>query len=99
MAGSPDWKVYDPSGEYEGCCKHAEIAAALVAVLGEGATIRYHHGPPLWTEGKEGQSAGESWDHVRDVCHERLAERRRIAAEKRQAAAFASPIMRGKVSP
>ena len=81
MASSPRYKVYvlrtvagDGSGaveEYVASCKYAEDAAALVAVLGEGATIRFGHGPVLWAEGREDQSAGESYDHVREVCDAR----------------------------
>lgn len=40
MAAAPRWKVYTPQGEYEGSVKHLESAAALVASMGDGATIR-----------------------------------------------------------
>jgi hypothetical protein len=73
MAESPQYKVYTAAGEYEAACKHAEIAAAVVGVLGDGATVRYQHGSRLWTEGKDGK-AGESYDRAAAVINQRLAE-------------------------
>lgn len=64
MAGSPQLKVYSPSGEYVASCKHAEDAAALVSLYGDGATIRVGHRRTVWTEGAELQSAAESYDYV-----------------------------------
>ena len=31
MAGAPRFKVYDAQGQYEAACKHAEVAAGVVA--------------------------------------------------------------------
>lgn len=45
MAASPDFKVYHRN-EYRAACKYVEDAAALVAVLGDGAQIRYGHRSP-----------------------------------------------------
>ena len=86
MAASPDFKVYHRN-EYRAACKYVEDAAALVAVLGDGAQIRYGHRFPMWTEGAETQSAGESYDHVAEVVHARVAEheRKRWASTKRAA--------------
>jgi hypothetical protein len=72
MAASPQWKVYRGK-EYLAACKRVEEAACLVAFLGDGATIRSGHDLVLWTEGSEDQSACESYDHVTEVVHGRLA--------------------------
>lgn len=74
MAASPNYKVYSPAGEYEASCKHVESAAALVAFLGDGATIRYLHKRTVWTEGKEAQPAAESYDYVVDHVYARLTK-------------------------
>lgn len=84
MAASPEWKVYTPDGDYTACFKHPCDAAAFVAILGEGATIR-HKGSravALWTEGKDG-SAGESYDLVAQRCYDMVRERAVEAANKR----------------
>lgn len=73
MAASPKWKVY-MGDEYRAACKYVEDAAALVAFLGDGATIRSGHRLVLWTEGKETEAAGESYDSVAATVHERLSE-------------------------
>jgi hypothetical protein len=66
MNASPKLKIYSASGEYLASCKYGEDAAALVAVLGDGTTIRYGYSRQniVWTEGKETQPAGESYDFV-----------------------------------
>lgn len=64
MAASPKYKVYTPEKEYEASCKHGEVAAAIVAMLGDGATIRLDHSRILWTEGEEQIPASESYDGV-----------------------------------
>ncbi len=71
MANSPVIKVYTAAGKYEGSIKHWESAAALVSMLGEGATIRHTHKHIVWTEGKDG-SAAESYDAVAERCEERV---------------------------
>lgn len=73
MAGSPVIKVYTAAGEYEGSVKHWESAAALVSMLGEGATIRHTHKTVVWTEGKDG-NAGESYDGCAAHCERRKSE-------------------------
>ena len=74
MAASPQYKVYTPTKAYVAACKHAEDAAAIVALYGDGATIRAGHSIVLWTEGAEDAPAGDSYDHVAAVVHARLAE-------------------------
>lgn len=81
MGKAPEWKVYNPSGEYVAACKHVEDAACLVALYGNGATIRNPwtgHTKPLWREGVEEFSAGESYDRVCIVVNARY-ERKEIA--------------------
>ena len=74
MAHSPDWKVYDAHGHYQAACKDVEMAAAIIAAVGgDGWTIRLRHRLLLWTEGKESIRAGESYDTVARITHERLA--------------------------
>lgn len=70
MGASPEWKVYDAAGNYEAACKHVETGAAIVALLGDGSTIRSGHSKrhTVWTEGKDG-SAGESYDKVAEHVH------------------------------
>lgn len=72
MASSPSWKIYTPDAIYEASAKHAEVAAAIVAVLGEGATIRYNHNVVVWTEGQEGKSAADSYDDAADIMASRV---------------------------
>ena len=74
MASSPKWKIYNSLGEYIAACKEIEAAAALVALYGNGATIRPYHKQPLWVEGKDG-CAGDSYDLVRDTIYARLQTR------------------------
>lgn len=79
MAASPKFKVYSASNEYLASFKHPSDAAVFVAVLGDGATIRYNHSSKqraLWVEGEEQQSAGESYDFVAREVYSRLAKRR-----------------------
>lgn len=82
MAASPMWKVYNADKDYRAACKGVEEAAVLVAFLGDGATIRCDHSIILWTEGREDQPAGESYDHVAGVVHARLDAHRAKIAEK-----------------
>lgn len=83
MAASPIWKVY-LGKEYRAACKYVEDAAALVALLGDGTTLRCDHALVLWVEGKEDQSAAESYDHVVEVVHRRLGEHRDKVRGKRE---------------
>jgi len=76
MAGTPEWKVYDPQGDYVAACKHIEDAACLISLYGERATIRLSHGRALWVEGKESQPAEDGYDFVAQTVLARLRERR-----------------------
>ena len=69
MAQTP-WKVYDRDGELRAAVRHAEDAAVLVAVLGDGTTIRRNN-LIVWHEGCEAQPALESYDEVASLCHSR----------------------------
>ncbi len=75
MASAPLWKVFNPSGEYIASCKHAEDAAAIIALYG-GGEIRAGHSKQLtvWREGQEesGSATDDGFDMVARVCHERL---------------------------
>ena len=55
MAATPRFKIYDSTGEYQAATKRPEEAAAVVALLGEGATIRTAHSKKsiVWNEGLE----------------------------------------------
>lgn len=79
MSSSPKYKVYDASGTYQAACKEIEAAAALVALYGDGSTIRFDHRTALWREGKEIQPAGESYDYVAELATEREAAMQRKA--------------------
>lgn len=74
MSKSPRWKVYDSEGDYEGSCKSIHCAAAVVALCGDGATIRDGHRRVVWTEGDNGDGiAMESYDYVAEVVDERIS--------------------------
>ncbi len=76
MAATPKYKVFTNTGEYVASCKYAEEAAVLVAALGDGTEIRTSHskGSVVWREGKEMQSAAESYDYVSDKIAARESE-------------------------
>jgi hypothetical protein len=79
MAGSPSFKVYDPSGKYQAACKEPEAAAALVAFYGDAATIRYDHGVTLWKQGFNFDGdAGESYDFTAQTMWQRLRARQAV---------------------
>jgi len=68
-------KVYSRDGNYLASCVEPEGAAALVAMAATGATIRNGHALKnvVWTEGKEAQPAGESYDLVAQTIIERTS--------------------------
>jgi hypothetical protein len=78
MAGTPKFKIFNPSGEYVAACKYPEDAAALVDLYGAGSTIRDGHSKAdvVWTEGKETQPASESYDFVGTTVEDRIKVRR-----------------------
>ena len=77
MAASPKFKVFDKHGEYLAACKRPEEAAVLMAFLDDGATIRDGHAVKdiVWHEGKEDQSAAESYDYVAEIVEDRIARK------------------------
>jgi hypothetical protein len=73
MGATPVWKVYDAEGNYQASCKEPEAAAAVVAIYGEGARIKYDHAVVVWREGECGDGwAGNSYDEVAQVVRERV---------------------------
>jgi hypothetical protein len=74
MAATPPFKVYK-GAEYIAAFKHADNAAAFVAVIGEDATVRYGHNTILWREGAEAFSASESYDGAADIMLGRMKRR------------------------
>jgi len=67
------WLVYTDRGTFEAATVYAEMAAAMVAVLGEGATVRPRMEPDhvVWREGAEEMSAGDSYDTAALTMQER----------------------------
>ncbi len=68
MAAAPQWKVYDSNGVYQAACKEIEAAACLVSLYGDGATIRKHHGPVVFTEGVD---EADGYDAVASLVYSR----------------------------
>lgn len=69
--------VYNTNGtakhEIVAMLRYAEDAAALVATLGEGYIIRDERdGRILWHEGREVESAVESYDAAAEIMHKRM---------------------------
>jgi hypothetical protein len=67
-------KVYDSRGNFLASCVEPEGAAAVVAIEGEGATIRNGHAAKntIWREGAEAQPACESYDFVAQTIYQRM---------------------------
>jgi len=80
MAATPKFKIYR-DGEYIGCTKFAEDAAALVGLYGNGI-VKYEHSFIVWREGQEEIEAGESYDRAAAIMNERLAARHRAHFER-----------------
>ena len=66
------WKVYSPT-EQVGAVRYAEEAAALVSLYGDGGQVKVD-GRIVWREGRESQTAGESFDFAAGVMHGRRRE-------------------------
>lgn len=83
MSGAPSYKVYRPlpgngtKREYVASCKYLEDAAAIVALYGDGAQIRWLHRAKnvLWTEGVDGR-AGDSLDDCAASCRQAFLAQR-----------------------
>lgn len=82
MAASPPYKVYNPQGDYIASCKHAEDAACLAGLNGNGSKIKYERAFILWTEGSEEIPAGESYDRAAKIMHARLEAQQRTSYGK-----------------
>jgi hypothetical protein len=65
------WKVYNATHGHEADVKHGELAAAVVSVLGDGATVRTAGGQVVWREGAEEFPAGDSYDNANAVFIDR----------------------------
>jgi len=61
-----NWKVYNGEGELMGATHHAEDAAALVAIIGEDAAVKYGR-LVVWNEGLEDFGASESYDAAAEI--------------------------------
>jgi hypothetical protein len=66
--------IYNNQGACIGRTSHAEDAAALVSLYGDGAKVRYSkEGYLLWEEGIEFDGeAGESFDHAAKIMNGRI---------------------------
>ena len=84
MGASPNYKVFNPAGEYIAATVHLEDAAAIVALYGKGASIRDGHAMSrtLWVDGSDG-SAADSYDRVVVIALERMHELMRKAEAER----------------
>jgi len=71
MAASPEYKIYNADGKYQGCMKHVEDAAIIIGVWQSGQ-IRWQHSVVVWSERDESQSAAESYDFVADIVAKRI---------------------------
>lgn len=73
MARSLDFKIYDSDGIYQASCRHATDAAAVVAIQGDGATVRFRHRKRIWTEGENADGyAGDSYDEAAELMLSRM---------------------------
>lgn len=73
MAQSLRFKLYNSSREYVGATRHVEDAAAFVALLGAGATVRDGHRKVIWQEGDEDFPAADSYDAAGEVMLQRIS--------------------------
>jgi hypothetical protein len=75
MSGTPRLKLIDPHGVYVAAFRYAEDAAAVLGIYGDGAKLRFRStsGPVVWHEGREAQSASESYDFVAKIVDDRIA--------------------------
>ena len=75
MASTPRFKVYDAQGVYQASVKNTTLAAAVVSLLGEGATVRLGHTKRsiIWREGQEAIPAGESYDAAAHTMTSRVS--------------------------
>lgn len=92
MAGKLVWNVYKGK-ERVAACLDAECAAALVAILGDGAQVRFGTWV-CWTQGKDGD-AGQSYDEAAAFMHGRARAAQRANYDKKHGAgAFDAALAR-----
>lgn len=84
MAGTPRYKIYNSQNQYIAATKHIEDGAALCSFNGTGSTIRDGHtkADTVWQEGHEDFPAGESYDRVVLLVHERQQKRSHEAMKR-----------------
>lgn len=102
-------KIYAPSGIYVASCNDPAAAAALMSFYGDGAEIRNGHAKRnvVWKEGAELQRAGESYDYVSALIHDRTTtadpvvdeeQARRVESGLEQSRATAREMLSRKTS-
>ena len=65
------FKIYSEGGVFEAQAKNAEVAAAIVALL--GGVIKYGSSRIIvWREGSETVSASESYDEAAEIMWARI---------------------------
>lgn len=70
MASSPTLKLFR-AGKYVGSVKYLEDAAMAASMFAD--VVRYGHGGSvLWTEGKEGTPAADSYDDATETMVSRM---------------------------
>lgn len=69
---SPPFKVYR-DGKYVASLKHAEDAAAVVAM--GGGVVKFEHKTVVWDEGSEAFPAGDSYDSAAAIMYHRAGAR------------------------
>lgn len=76
MARARPYQVYDDNGVYQAACMDTFLAASVVNMLGDGASVRLGRSARLllWAEGHEEISAGESYDRAAEIIAYREAD-------------------------
>jgi len=95
MAGAPRFKVYDAANVYQAAVKDVTLAAAVVSLLGEGATVRDGR-RYIWREGGD-EIAGESYDEAADTMLRRIRYNQTFKAKREPlptVTAFGESILR-----
>lgn len=95
MPAGMDFAIYQ-----EGDCfclamtRYGEDAAAMVAVFGDGSTVRDRRGNIVWTEGKEEIAAGDSYDRAAVIMNQRANDlgSGQALSEAKARGAYDSPL-------
>jgi hypothetical protein len=85
------FKVHAPDGTPVGATLHAEDAAGLVYLHGDGATVRYRN-TVVYTQGPDGD-AGNSYDAAAGLMYQRVDAQDKARAARRDAM---NALLRGK---